>query len=157
MGCGCGGLPPSVTLRIEAARIATACVGSTSAPERFTEFAQAVHAFLAEGTDMTALDGKAEIAGSTTERNTFVNGPLATMRMLREATIDKLESAGIDKPGALVQWKFDQVIETAHLTNTEAEILSAELFGRGLHFGMTSDQLRAWIKGKHDAAEVKGQ
>lgn len=155
MSCGCGGLPPSVTLRIEAARIAIAGCGSNAAPARFTELAAAVHAFLIEGTDAKALDAKAKTSGpSVTERNAFVNGPLATMRMLREATIDKLETAGIMQPGAIVQWSADQVIEHAGLSEHEMEILTAELAGRGLRFGMTTDQVRTWIKGQDDGAQA---
>ena len=52
-----------------------------------------------------------------------------------------------------MQWKFDQVIEHAKLTEREAEVLHAELAGRGLRFGMTVDALRAWIKGQDDGAQ----
>lgn len=167
MGCGCGGLPPSVTLRIEAARIAIAAgvtndTGVTSS-KTFRDMADAVHRFLTadmEPADLNAMDYEAKTAGdAVSARNNFINGPLAGMRMLREATIDKIEQAGVMQVGALVQWKFDQVIEYAQLTTAEAEILNAELLGRGLHFGMTGDELRTWIKqGKRDGkADAHGR
>lgn len=160
MGCGCGGLPASVTLRIEAARIAIT-TGVTS-PQTFRDMADAVHGFLTasmEPADLDALDAQHDHGETVGERNALLNGPLAAFRMLREATIDKIEQAGVTQVGALVQWKFDQVIEHAQLTTAEAEILNAELFGRGLHFDMTSDELRTWIKqGKRDGkADAHGR
>ena len=161
MGCGCGGMPASVTLRIEAARLAVSA-GVGNDPDNFTRMATAAHSFLIAGLGEAgekSLDAQHEHGETVGERNALLNGPLAAFRMLREATIDKIEQAGVTQVGALVQWKFDQVIEHAQLTTAEAEILNAELFGRGLHFGMTGDELRTWIKqGKRDGkADAHGR
>lgn len=153
MGCGCGGLPASITVRIEAARIAVAA-GVGSDPATFKRMATEAHSFLIAGlgdAGEKALDEEHQHGETVGQRNALLNGPLAALRMLREATIDKIEQTGITQVGALVQWTFDQVIEHAGLTNAEAEILNAELFGRGLHFGMDANELRTWIKqGKQD-------
>lgn len=150
MSCGCGGFPPSVNLRIEAARIAITGSRDGVTPNQFDFLAERVHAFLTAGLsqdELRNMDHEAQTAGeAVTKRNGFINGPLAAMTMLREGTIDKLESSGILQVGTLVQANEHFLAEASGLTVDELTTLHAELRARGLRLDMTSDQVRQWIK-----------
>ena len=149
MSCGCGGLPPSVTLRIEAARLAMSAVGGGS-PKHFRDMADEALSFLTDGLGEggeAALDErakKAESSGNTVhDRNRFINGPLSVMVSLRERAIETLEKMGIHTPGVLLQWDRKPVAEA--LRQTDMQALDAEIKARGLRFGLSPRAMREWI------------
>lgn len=146
MSCGCGGgLPPSLTLRLEAARLALG-----AAPDKFDELAPKVLAFVTEDADLAALDRPAEPAATgdgpeaVTSRNALINAPLQRTA-LHAATVAKLVASGIHLLGALVQVPAAELKPRVGLDEAEIADLGADLARYGLTLGMASEAMRDWI------------
>lgn len=148
MSCGCGGIPPSVSIRIEAARLAL-----NAKPDQFDSLAPDVLAFITEGTDLAALDTPAtpvaigDSPEAVTSRNALINAPLQRVGALDRAVVSRLVVAGMHALGALVQADSSHLQE-AGLTLQQAAQLALDLRRYGLHLGMSHEQVRDWIVGQ---------
>lgn len=142
MSCGCGGLPPSVSLRLEAARLALAADVAN-----FDTLAPKVLAFVSDGKDLTDLDTKTmplamgDSPEAVTSRNALINSPLQRIGALDRGVVAKLSAAGMHVLGALVQVETDRL----GLTLQEAATLQLGLRKYGLGLGMAADDVRRWI------------
>lgn len=157
-GGGCGQLPHSIMVRLEAARIAVNAIGvdTTGNPDKFTNMANAVHAFLIAGLGEKgekALDEHKHEGGTANGsqpqavfmRNSFLNAPLAGMVTLPERVVDMLEAYGVSAIGGLCQADPSYLGDAGLDVEEQSQVL-AELKARGLTMGVDSDQLRQWIK-----------
>jgi hypothetical protein len=120
MSCGCGGggrLPANVQLRQFAVNLAHGDVAK----------AGAIMAFLLDGVDEETLDGKSKPGTeSVAARNALLNASLAELAGTKGVMGDV-------KLGTFAQFEVG---------GREDEALLAKY---GLHFGMTTDELRAWV------------
>lgn len=142
MSCGCGGLPPSVSLRLEAARLALAVDVAN-----FDTLAPKVLEFVSDGKNLADLDSKTmplamgDSPEAVTSRNALINSPLQRIGALDRGVVAKLSAAGMHVLGALVQVETDRL----GLTMKEAATLVLGLRKYGLGLGMAADDVRRWI------------
>jgi len=155
MSCGCGGLPPSITLRLRALELAVQIQATKSiltppgAAEVIADASNFLR-FLATDEQIKELDAAAKKKGDQSQDNgmRYRNAMLQFVPSaipLREAITNKLDAAGVNTIGALAQWFPHQLVEHAKMEQSEVQAVSAALRTRGLSLGMNPDSLRDWI------------
>lgn len=156
MSCGCGGLPPSITLRLRALELAVQGGSNVqyswqqSARETIDK-AQKLLDFIAPPEELKALDEAAAKKGSQSQdgasryRNAMLGFVVEAIFPQDPSVVSKLGKAGVNTIGALAQWFPHQLVEHAKMMPSEVESVSAALRTRGLSLGMNSDSLRDWI------------
>lgn len=148
MSCGgCGNnsaLPASVTLRLEAARIAIA-----AQPNAFEATSKAVYEFVTSGVDLSTLDtpllpiAVGEGADAVTSRNALINAPLSRVVGLPHGAATRMQISGVSVLGALVQWRAPPGRQP--ISSDDYEAIDKGLAHYGLRLGMTTDAVRAWV------------
>ncbi len=148
MSCGCGGgrLPASVSLRMEAARLALAADAG-----RFDTLAPKVLAFITQGADLAALDAPpapvavGEGADAVTSRSALLNTPIQRVAGLDRKAVAVLVTSGARgiALGTLAQYTMDALVHD--VGEDMALVLDADLRRYGLGLCMTTDSLRTWV------------
>lgn len=148
MSCGCGGLPPSVLIRLEAAKLV---------PNGDVAMASALADFIRGTRSDAELDAAAQRRGpdqTSRARNEFLLQP-PNVLACKPVILAKLAKHGVATIGTLIQWHAHQLRDHAEFDDPAAvEAVSAELTPHGLRLGMTPDDIRHWIL--HGPVEAQG-
>lgn len=139
MSCGCGGLPPSVLIRLEAAKLVP-----NGDVAKATELADFIRGTKSDAELDTPPKRASGVTHGATERNAFLMRPTSDLHC-DQAVLGKLAQARIDTIGQLIQWHSHQLREHAGLAPTEIQGVAAELMPHGLRLGLDTDQIRNWI------------
>lgn len=136
MSCGCGGMPPSVLLRLEAAKLC---------PHDMARAAE-IATFLRGDLTEAQLNAPPKRAADTSSRarNDFLQQPASWLACDR-SVIEKLAKHGVKQIGTLVQWHPHQLRDHAEFEPSDIEAIIRELAPHGLRLGLTANQLRNWI------------
>lgn len=143
MSCGCGGLPPSVLLRLEALKLADR---DGKCGEDITKLAETYRVFLTGDLTDAQLNAPAPARQQPTSasRNTFLQLPPSNLAC-DQAILGKMAKHGIRSIGTLAQWSAYQLRDHAEFAPSDIEAVAQELKPHGLRLGLDSDQLRNWI------------
>jgi len=155
MSCGCGGLPPSITLRMRALELAVTAssnasvLGKASANEVVSVAGNYLR-FLATDEQIKALDDAAakKVNARSPDSQSQTRNALLQMQVesiLRSDLAHDLRTAGVTQIGTLVQWFPHELRDHAHFSDDRIEAVSATLRLHGLQLGMSTDALREWI------------
>ena len=143
MSCGCGGLPPSVLLRLEALKLADR---DGKIGEDITKLAETYRVFLTGDLTDAQLNAPPKRAADTSSRvrNDFLQQPPSDLACDR-SVLEKLAKHGVNQIGTLVQWQPHQLRDHAEFEPSDIEAVIRELAPHGLRLGLNAGQLRNWI------------
>lgn len=138
MSCGCGGLPPSVLIRLEAAKLV---------PNGDVAKASALADFIRGTRSDAELDAAAQRRGpdqTSRARNEFLLQPPSVLAC-QQPILEKLQRHSVTSIGQLVQWHQYQLRDHAEFTPSDITAVVQELMPHGLRLGLDPNQLRNWI------------
>lgn len=136
MSCGCGGLPPSVLLRLEAAKL---CPHDMA---RAAEIATFLRGDLTEA--QLNAPPKRAVDTSSRARNDLLQRPPSALAF-DSGVLEKLAKHGVLHIGTLVQWQQHQLRDHAEFEPSDFASVIRVLAPHGLRLGLNADQLCNWI------------